>query len=217
MGLILDATGSWELSLMVPNICLMVAGSLAFTLFSKNVPVNFESEDNSPLPLERYMELPRKAAAATSSAAIHFIEALVPAPPPALLEAAKKAKRAALKATVTVTHAAEAMDDLVHRKAGSSSSLPSGLEAATSRVAETLATASLSASGMGRFLHQGVGFHPTLISQWTAASIMPDFDDEMRSVELAEAEAEVVRIMEDRKQISLKDSRDGRTGDDPEA
>ena len=63
VGMLLDATGSWDAALFLPSMALMVAGSVCFTLLGRNEPIDFDAQDNSPLGVERWLEGPRAAAA----------------------------------------------------------------------------------------------------------------------------------------------------------
>ena len=115
VGVLFDATGSWDLALIVPNIALMVVGSACFTFLGRNEPIDFDVLDDSPLAVERWLSGPRAAATALAAAVVHAVEAALPAPPPAVVEAAKKARRAARRAAQRV---ALATDALIHPENG---------------------------------------------------------------------------------------------------
>ena len=223
VGILFDATGSWDAALMLPNIALMLAGSACFTFLGKNEPVDFDLLDNSPLAIERWLQGPRRAATALVTAAVHAIEAALPAPPPEVVEAAKRARRTARRAAQRV---AQATDSLIHPGAPplpspvdslleelpavSSSRGPLSPTSGYERPSSAYSSSSASMSSFSGLVTSSLsGIHgrgdggrqsPTLVSHWTAASIMPDFDEESSyDDEYTEAEEEVARIIDEMK------------------
>ncbi|GAX83393.1 hypothetical protein CEUSTIGMA_g10818.t1 [Chlamydomonas eustigma] len=219
VGIIYDHTSSWEAALLLPNIAIMLAGSLCFTLFGRNEAINFDLEDDSPLAVEKAIMPLKQYATSSISAAVHAVELLLPAPPKALVEAAKKARKAAELAASAMTEAADA---IMHPRGDASDtatfsvtsmSSQQGMPEASSRQQAAYGTfgsgplstrnsftsmVTTSLSGMqGR--SSGSNSGPMLISLWTSASIMPDFDyqSSFEDAELYEAENEVERIMEE--------------------
>eukprot|EP00195_Chlamydomonas_chlamydogama_P013101 CAMPEP_0202904050 /NCGR_PEP_ID=MMETSP1392-20130828/27648_1 /ASSEMBLY_ACC=CAM_ASM_000868 /TAXON_ID=225041 /ORGANISM="Chlamydomonas chlamydogama, Strain SAG 11-48b" /LENGTH=531 /DNA_ID=CAMNT_0049591503 /DNA_START=299 /DNA_END=1894 /DNA_ORIENTATION=- len=57
VGLLFDATSSWELALFVPSAAFMITGAAAYTLYGRNDPTDFDNLDNSPFAWEQ--RLPR--------------------------------------------------------------------------------------------------------------------------------------------------------------
>ena len=221
VGMLLDATGSWDAALFLPSMALMVTGSVCFTLLGRNEPIDFDAQDNSPLGVERWLEGPRVAAATAASAAVHAIEQALPHPPQAVVDAAKRARRAARRAAVRVASAADAMVHPEHGKAASTAGTPVGsfLSAASGGTSSSQPLPAYSMASMSSFSDmvstslsgmQGRGdggqHGPLLVTHWTAASVMPDYDgfDASSSLddEITDAEEEVARIMAEMKRKS---------------
>lgn len=220
--MLLDATGSWDAALFLPSIALMVAGSICFTLLGRNEPIDFDTQDNSPLGVERWLEGPRAAAATAASVAVHAIEQALPHPPQAVVDAAKRTRRAARRAALRMASAADSLVHPEHSKAaltvsaslgsyppaasggvsGISSSLPPQAYsmASTSSFSDMVSTSLSGMQGRG----EGGQHGPLLVTHWTAASVMPDYDgfDSSSSLdeEITDAEEEVARIMAEMRQ-----------------
>jgi hypothetical protein len=211
VGMLLDATGSWDMALFSPSILLLICGSLSYTIQVKNEAIDFDIMDNSPVAAERWLEGPKKLATSLASAAVHAIEQALPAPPSAVVEAAKRARRAARAAAQKVVSATDALmhpnteaaDPLIRatNNISQSDSIQSGFfgSAYGGSVASVSSFSDMvTASMSGAYGYGGSGDPgPKLVSAWTVASVMPDFDSgSSMDEEIQEAEEEVEKIIE---------------------
>jgi len=211
VGILFDATHSWDAALFLPNVAFLAAGSACFTLFGRHEPIDFDAADNSPFWFEGLLEAPRTALADASAALVRTAERLLPRPSQADVKAARRARLATASADAASAAAASTIAStlLQSQPASSGGSLgnlssgsPSTLPASPAFTSLTLSSWSDMTSG--RSLGVPGGGDPNrssvLVSYFTSASVTPDFDDflseEMAiSEELTEAEEEVERIM----------------------
>jgi ACS family sodium-dependent inorganic phosphate cotransporter len=56
VGMLFDATDSWELSLFVPSAVLMLLGAAVYTFFCSNDPLDFDNADNKPFAWEARLQ-----------------------------------------------------------------------------------------------------------------------------------------------------------------
>lgn len=207
VGVLKELTHSWDAALIVPNVIVLTAGSLCYTLLCRNSLVDFDAADNSPFAVEKYLDGPKRAVGtvgAALSTAFAAVEKLTPQPPKELVQAARK-ERLTRERNAAMASAAASMGSLEGARAApsfASASFASGQASASksSRSIASLVTSSLS----GFRESEGVGgaSNAMLVSQWTTATMIPDYGqpvDSWEDTELLDAEEEVARIMQQMK------------------
>ena len=204
VGVLKELTHSWDAALIVPNVIVLTAGSLCYTLLCRNSLVDFDAADNSPFAVEKYLDGPKRAVGtvgAALSTAFAAVEKLTPQPPKELVQAARK-ERLTRERNAAMASAAASMGSLEGARAAPSFASASGQATASksSRSIASLVTSSLS----GFRESEGVGgaSNAMLVSQWTTATMIPDYGqpvDSWEDTELLDAEEEVARIMQQMK------------------
>lgn len=76
VGLVLESTHSWELSLFLPSAALLGAGALVYTAFSQHEPVDFDAEDDSPFAVEAWAGAVKAAGARARQAVTERVLAM---------------------------------------------------------------------------------------------------------------------------------------------